>query len=132
MKLDVLLLTDIFENFRNICFRIYEMGPLHFFTSPSLSWNAMLRNTKIELPIIQYYDIYMKFEQNIRGGVSFIEHGQSIANNPFMDEYDRNKPMKYILDLDMNNLYGTVMTKALPYNNIKMVIKKQLIMFSKI
>jgi hypothetical protein len=61
----------------------------------------------------------MKFEQNIRGGVSFIGRGQSIANNPFMEEYDKNKPMKYILDLDMNNLYGTVMTKALPYKNIK-------------
>jgi hypothetical protein len=61
----------------------------------------------------------MKFEQNIRGGVSFIGHGHSIANNPHMEEYDKNKPLKYILDLDMNDLYGTVMTKALPYEGIK-------------
>jgi hypothetical protein len=42
MKLDVLLLTDIFEKFRSICFEIYKMDPLHFSTSPSLSWNALL------------------------------------------------------------------------------------------
>jgi hypothetical protein len=119
MKLDVLLLADIFENFRKICFKTYEMDPLHFCTSPSLSWNAMLRKTQIELPLITYYDIYMKFEQNIRGGVSFIGHGHSIANNPYMENFDPNKPIKYILDLDMNNLYGTVMTKSLPYKNIR-------------
>jgi hypothetical protein len=61
MKLDVLLLADIFENFR-ICFKIYEMDlTLDFCTSPSLSWNAMLRKTQIS-----DYDIYMKFEQNMR------------------------------------------------------------------
>ena len=126
MKLDVLLLTDIFENFRKICFEIYKMDPLHFYTSPSLSWNAMLRNTEISLPVIKNYDIYMKFEQNIRGGVSFIGHGHSIANNPHMKEYDKSKPIKYILDLDMNNLYGTVMTKALPYMNIEKSSKRSI------
>ena len=88
MKLDVLLLSDIFENFRKICFKIYEMDPVHFCTSSSLSWNAMLRKYSIELPLIIDYDIYMKFEQNIRGGVSFIGHGHSIANNPYMKNYD--------------------------------------------
>jgi hypothetical protein len=46
MKLGVLLLAYIFENFRKICFKTYEMDPLHFCTSPSLSWNAMLRKTE--------------------------------------------------------------------------------------
>ncbi len=60
MKLDVLLLADIFENFR-ICFKIYEMDLLHEGMSPFLSWNSMLRKTQII-----DYDIYMKFEPNMR------------------------------------------------------------------
>ncbi len=46
MKLDVLLLTDLFENFRNLCLNIYKIDPLHFYTSPSLSWNAMLKKQR--------------------------------------------------------------------------------------
>jgi hypothetical protein len=79
----------------------------------------MLKKTEIKLPIIKDYDMYMKFEQSIRGGVSFINHGHSIANNLYMKEYDKTKPMKYIIYLDMNNLYGFIMTKVLPCGEFK-------------
>jgi hypothetical protein len=46
MKLDILLLSDLFENFRNLCLNIYKIDPLHFYTSPSLSWNAMLKKQR--------------------------------------------------------------------------------------
>ena len=40
---DVLLLTDVFENFRKICMQYYKLDPCHYFTSPGLSWDAMLK-----------------------------------------------------------------------------------------
>ena len=46
---DVLLLTDVFENFRKTCMQYYKLDPCHHFTSPDLSWDAMLKMTNIKL-----------------------------------------------------------------------------------
>ena len=39
---DALLLTDVFENFRNKCIEIYELDPAHFLSAPGLAWQACL------------------------------------------------------------------------------------------
>ena len=42
---DVLLLADVFEKFIDTCFKFYKLDPCHYFCSPGLSWNAMLKMT---------------------------------------------------------------------------------------
>ena len=37
LKSYVLLLADVFENFRKTCLRYYKLDPCHYFTSPGLS-----------------------------------------------------------------------------------------------
>ena len=49
---DVLLLTDVFENFRKTCMQYYKLDPCHYFTSPELSWDAMLKMTKVKLELM--------------------------------------------------------------------------------
>ncbi|KAK3740309.1 hypothetical protein QZH41_010880 [Actinostola sp. cb2023] len=49
---DVLLLADVFENFRNICLNYYELDPAHFYTSPGLAWSACLKMTQVELELL--------------------------------------------------------------------------------
>ena len=49
LKRDVLLLADVFEKFISTCLKYYELDPCHYFSSPGLSWDAMLKMTKIEL-----------------------------------------------------------------------------------
>ena len=43
LKKDVLLLADVFENLIKTCLDYYEFDPCHYFSSPGLSWDAMLK-----------------------------------------------------------------------------------------
>ena len=110
MKKDVLLLADVFEKFISTSFKYYNLDPCHYFSAPGLSWDAMLKMTKIELEKISDPDKYMFFEQGMRGGVSYINKRYSEASKN-----------KHILYLDMNNLYGHAMSQYLPYANFKWV-----------
>ena len=78
-------------------------------SAPGLSWDAMLEMTKIELEKMNDSDKYMVFEQGMRGGTSYVNKRFSEANNKYCPNYDKEKPEKYIIYLDMNNLYGCAM-----------------------
>ena len=43
LKNDALLLADIFENFREICLKIYHLDPAKFLSTPALAWQAALK-----------------------------------------------------------------------------------------
>ena len=62
----------------------------------------MLKMTKIELEKINDSDKYMFFEQGVRGGISYINQRFRKANNKYCSDYDKEKPEKYIIYLDMN------------------------------
>ena len=49
---DTLLLADVFENFRNTCFKVYELDPAHFLSAPGLAWQACLKKNKCKIRII--------------------------------------------------------------------------------
>ena len=103
---DMLLLTDVFENFRKTCMQYYKLDPCHYFTSPGLSWDAMLKMTNIKLELMADIDMFQFIEKGMRGGVSYIANRYGNANNKYMKEYDEKAPSKYIMYLDANNLYG--------------------------
>ena len=121
LKTDVLLLTDVLENFRKTCLTYYKLDPLHYLTSPGLAWDAMLKMTKIKLELITDIDMYLFIERGLRGGISYIAHRHAEANNKYMKNYDPSKVSCYIPYLDANNLYGWAMSQPLPYRNFKWV-----------
>ena len=121
LKTDVLLLADVFENFRKTCMEYYGLDPCHYFSAPGLSWDACLKMTDIKLELISDIDMYNFIEKGLRGGLSVIAHRKATANNKYMKNYDVNKPMTYIPYLDANNLYGWAMKQFLPYGGFKWI-----------
>ena len=119
-RVDVLLLSDFFENFRNICCKHYNLDPAHYFTPPGLAWDAALKVTEVKLELLSDPDMLLMMEKGIRGGVSTISNRYGKSNNRYMgDKYDASKATKYITYLDANNLYGWAMSKPLPTHGFK-------------
>ena len=116
---DVLLLADVFENFRDLCLKIYKLDPVYYFTAPGLAWDACLKMTDIQLELLSDVNMLLMFEKGIRGGISIISNRYGEANNKYMKDYDKNKDSKYLMYLDANNLYGCAMSEKLPTHGFK-------------
>ena len=117
---DVLLLADVFENFRDLCLKIYGLDPVYYFTAPGLAWDACLKITDISLELLSKNNMLLLFEKGIRGGISIISKRYGEANNKYMGRgFNKNKPSKYLMYLDENNLYGCGMSMKLPTHGFK-------------
>ena len=116
---DVLLLTDCFENFRNTCFRDYGLDPVRYFSLAHYSFDAFLKQSGVILELFTEPNQYYFCNSGIRGGLSMVSKRFSEANNKYLSNYDRDKPDKYILYLDCNNLYGRCMMDFLPCGDFK-------------
>ena len=95
LKANVLLLYDVFEKFINVYLIDYGLDPCHYFSSPGLAWNAMLKMTGIKLKKINDIDMYLFLEKGMRGGISYISKRYSKSDDDIT-----------IMYWDMNNLYG--------------------------
>ena len=125
LKSDILLLTDVFENFRKACQQYYELDPAHYFTTPGLSWDAMLKRTKTELELMSDVDMFQFIEKGMRGGISYIANRYGKANNKYMENYNPEEASKYIIYLDANNLYGWAMSQYLPTGEFKWLTEEE-------
>ena len=125
LKSDILLLTDVFENFRKACQQYYELDPAHYFTTPGLSWDAMLKMTKTKLELMSDVDMFLFIEKGMRGGISYITNRYGKANNKYMKNYNPEEASKYIMYLDANNLYGWAMSQYLPTGGFKWLTEKE-------
>ena len=123
-RTDILLLTDVFENFRAFCLENYKLDPCYYVSTPGLSWDAMLKYTEVNLELITDVDIHQFIERGIRGGISVITHRHAKANNPYMKFYNSENDTSYIMYLDANNLYGWAMVQPLPYGGFRWVEPK--------
>ena len=116
---DTLLLADLFNNFRDMCIKEYQLDPAHFLSLPGLGWQACLKKTNIELELLRDYDMLLMVEEGIRGGICHSIH--RYANNKYMKNYNNNEESSCIQYLDANNFYGWKMSKKLPVNGFKWI-----------
>ena len=107
------------EKFIDTCVKYDRLDPCHYFSSPGLSWDAMLKMKNIELEKISDIDKFLFIEKGLRGGIFYIAKNHSKANNKYFNDYDPQKPSTFVSYLDMNNLYGWAMSEYLPCRRFK-------------
>ena len=103
LKKDVLLLVDVYENCIDTCLKYYGLDTCHYFRSPELSWDAMLKMTDIKLEKISDINKYLFIEKGLRGGVSYFAKRYTKANNKYINDYHPKKSSTFISYLDINN-----------------------------
>ena len=86
--------------------------------------------TGVKLDLITDIEMLTMIEENIRGGVSTINHRLFTASNQYLSDYNPNIPTSYIMYVDANNLYGKGMSEKIPTGNFRWLSKEEVDMFS--
>ena len=94
----------MFQDFRELALREYELAPENFYSLPGLSLSAALKLTGVELELISDPNLYLWFESMIRGGICFVANRESRSNLEHMANYDPSKNCVATYYLDANNL----------------------------
>ena len=96
-------------------FKIFCLDPSYYFSSPGLSWDAMLKMTRVKLEKIHNVDINLFIEKGMRGGISYVSKRYAKADDD-----------NTIMYCDANNLYGWAMIQSLPVSDFKFLTKKEI------
>ena len=83
----------MFENFRDMCIKEYELYPAHFVLLPGLAWQPCLKKTNIELELLTDYDMLLMVEKGIRGGICHSIHRYAKASNKYMQNYNNKEEL---------------------------------------
>ena len=128
LKTDVCILADIFEKFRDDCLdpALYGLDPVHFYTSPGLAWNAMLKITGQEIELISDLEMLNFFKAGIRGGLSQCSLRKAVVKNKYTHPSETIQDPSYLMYLDVNNLYGWAMCEKLPAGEYEWLTEEQI------
>ena len=62
---NTLLLADVFENFRNMCIKIYKHDPVKIFSAPGLAQQEALKNNTVKFDLFADIDMVLIVEKGI-------------------------------------------------------------------
>ncbi|KAE9543638.1 hypothetical protein AGLY_002034 [Aphis glycines] len=124
LKTDVAILTDVFENFRDLC--LSTLSLFHHMTAPGFAFDYMLKYTKytkVKLDKLTDYNMILYFESSIRGGICQSVKRYAKANIPNIKglNYNPNKSISWFTYLDCVNLYGKSILTELPFKDFEWV-----------
>ena len=111
LKMDVLQLAVVFENFVESSTREYNINPLYSYSLPGYTWKAGLKLTNIKLDFLKDKDLLLLLKNNIQGGIS------SVMGDRFVESNEN----KQILYIDANNLYIWALSQYLPTGDFKKI-----------
>ena len=121
LRIDTGLLGDILQDWRNILFEKYSLDLAYFVSLPSFAYQAFLKQSGVEIDHIYTHEIYNLIRKNLVGGFSGVMKQKFTANNKHINaNFDPiREASSYLLYLDFNSLYPTVMRMKLPQGGIR-------------
>ncbi len=118
----MLLLADVFEEFREVCYKTYGLDPAHGFTASNLAGQAFLKVCKAEIELLTQRVHLDLVERLMRGGMSGVHKRKATANNEKTLQWSPFLPKKQLFMIDVNNLYGGIMQQyCLPTKGFEIV-----------
>ena len=82
----------MFFKFIHTCLKLYELDPWHYFNTPGLSWDAMLKMTGVKVEKISDIDKYLFIEKGLRGGfLTLLKDMQKPITNTWMTMTPKNR-----------------------------------------
>lgn len=126
LERDVIILADVFENFRRTCNKIYNLEPVHYPTADSMSWDAMLKCTKVKLDLISDTEMAKFINSARREGLIQCTTRMMEANNKYMQNFNPRKPTNHLACLEANDLYDWAMSQSLPYSDFKFLSSNEI------
>ena len=102
---DTVLLSDVFENFRNICLEIYEDDLAKKVSAPELACQASFKKTKVKFDLLTDIDKLLMVEEGIRGGIFTLFMDMQKPTPKKMKDYETNTELLYIQYCNVNNFY---------------------------
>ena len=115
----VLLLADVFEDFRRQCLKTYDLDPANFLTLPSLALQACLKVSNVQLDLITNSEMLLMIEEAVRGGITQVITKRSVANNKYTENYYENKESSFLQYLGLNSLHAWAICQKLPMKNFE-------------
>ena len=91
VQADTAQLSDVFENFRFLRLKEYQLDPAYFVSTPSLALEAMLKITNAKIELFTNIDMVLMTEKGIRGGLTQAIKKDAAANNKYLPNYDKSK-----------------------------------------
>ena len=118
----------IFEDFRNMCIKVYTLDPAHFLSAPGLAWQACLKKANVILELLTDVNMLLMIEKGIRGGIYHAIYRYAKANNKYIKNYNKDKEESFLQYIDDKNLHGWAMSQKLPVSGFKW--KKNILKFN--
>ena len=106
-----LLWADVFENFQNMCSKIYELDPTRSLAAPRLAWAEALKMAKVKLSDI---DMLLMVQKSITGRALQPIYWYAKNDNKNMKRYDKIKEWSYLKYWDVNNLHHWAIMEKFP------------------
>jgi hypothetical protein len=110
---DVVLLAEVFEEYRNKGLKEWELDPAQFVTAPSYSYKAFLKYIDKPIQVMWDLEMYKFFREALRGGYC------SVGELTYANVYKKDD--ECIVGFDMNSLYPTAMLHPMPLSDYEWI-----------
>ncbi|XP_052124667.1 uncharacterized protein LOC127749656, partial [Frankliniella occidentalis] len=128
VKSDSLILACVFEAYRRMTMKNFNLDVAYYYSSPGFAWDAALLYTGEKLELISdSMEIFMMWEKATRGGICTINERYAECNNPYVPEtYDASKERNYLVYFDAVNLYGKCLSQSLPTSGFSLLSEEEI------